>query len=366
MRLDADDYLHENAIAILSGILDRNKSLGLVFPDYFEVDNKGDILSLIRRHDFKEVTLKDQPAHGACTLIRKSILEKIGGYDEEFTCQDGWDLWLKVTNFSKVFNSNLPLFFYRRHNQNLTSNERMLLDTRSKILLKSFNKNLNKNKKALGIINIRGNDLFETDKLIERKKSKSLLDSCIETCLNAKLINEVVISTTSEKILKSVQNKFKKNISFLLRKKEKSYTHSYYDETIFHIMGHFPAICEKNFAGMIFNIEYPFINESDINSSISALDVFNRDMIIGVRKDNRSIYKHNGKNFNLLNDNFNFKEEKNDIYREGGIKSFRFDALKYFGSLSKIEKIGHVILNPNSFYNAKDVYLFNSFLHKDK
>ena len=48
IRLDADDFLHENAIGILTGILDRNSSLGLVFPDYYEIDNEGNILSLVR------------------------------------------------------------------------------------------------------------------------------------------------------------------------------------------------------------------------------------------------------------------------------------------------------------------------------
>ena len=77
MRLDADDYLHENAIGIMSGILDRNSNLGLVFPDYYEIDSEGNIISLISRHNFKKVKLLDQPAHGACTMVRKENLRDI-------------------------------------------------------------------------------------------------------------------------------------------------------------------------------------------------------------------------------------------------------------------------------------------------
>ena len=33
MRLDADDYLDENALSVLSDSLDRNKAFDLVFPD---------------------------------------------------------------------------------------------------------------------------------------------------------------------------------------------------------------------------------------------------------------------------------------------------------------------------------------------
>ena len=73
MRLDADDWLDRNALQIMSNYLEKNNNIGLVFPDYFEVDEKGDIINLVRRHDFKKVKLLDKPAHGACTMIRKSV-----------------------------------------------------------------------------------------------------------------------------------------------------------------------------------------------------------------------------------------------------------------------------------------------------
>ena len=84
MRLDADDYLDSNALLVMSNLLEKNEDLGLVFPDYYMVDIKGDILSVEKRHDFdEEVTLLDQPAHGACTMIRKKNLQSLGGYDEQ-------------------------------------------------------------------------------------------------------------------------------------------------------------------------------------------------------------------------------------------------------------------------------------------
>ena len=33
-----------------------------MFPDYFEVDEKGDIINLVRRHDFEKAKLLDKPA----------------------------------------------------------------------------------------------------------------------------------------------------------------------------------------------------------------------------------------------------------------------------------------------------------------
>ena len=44
----------------MSDYLEKPK-IGLVFPDYFEVDEKENILNLVRRHNFKKVKLLDKP-----------------------------------------------------------------------------------------------------------------------------------------------------------------------------------------------------------------------------------------------------------------------------------------------------------------
>ena len=104
MRLDADDYLDEHALQVLSGALERELNVALIFPDYYEVDEKGNVLEMVRRHDFDDVTLHDQPAHGACTMVRRDALREIGGYDESFRCQDGYDLWVRFINQHEVKN----------------------------------------------------------------------------------------------------------------------------------------------------------------------------------------------------------------------------------------------------------------------
>ena len=58
MRLDADDWLDSHAIEILSNTLEKNKRIGLVFPDYYEVNSNGKITKLVRRHNFKKVKLE--------------------------------------------------------------------------------------------------------------------------------------------------------------------------------------------------------------------------------------------------------------------------------------------------------------------
>ena len=39
-------------------------------------------------------------------MFKTSVLKKIGGYDESFSCQDGYDIWLKIINTSQISNIN--------------------------------------------------------------------------------------------------------------------------------------------------------------------------------------------------------------------------------------------------------------------
>jgi len=134
MRLDADDYLDENALLVLSNILDTKPEIGLVYPDYYLVDEHGEILETVRRKKIgEEAGLLDLPAHGACTMIRKECLLEIGGYDEAFSCQDGYGLWIQFLESFKPYNVNIPLFYYRQHSDNMTKNKDKILKTRQRI-----------------------------------------------------------------------------------------------------------------------------------------------------------------------------------------------------------------------------------------
>ena len=71
-RLDADDYLDPNALMILYKKIRENKEIAMVYSDYYLIDSKGNFLNLNMNVSLeKHSTLKDNPAHGSFTLIRK-------------------------------------------------------------------------------------------------------------------------------------------------------------------------------------------------------------------------------------------------------------------------------------------------------
>jgi len=84
IRLDGDDIFDENILLILSTYLDRDENLTIVFPDYYLIDEGGEIFAhKQRRKIYSKDHLMDAPPNGACTMIRTKSLVDVGGYRED-------------------------------------------------------------------------------------------------------------------------------------------------------------------------------------------------------------------------------------------------------------------------------------------
>ena len=204
MRLDADDYLDEHALQVLSGILQRNKDVGLVFPDYFLIDEGGEVRDVVRRHDFGEATLLDQPAHGACTMIRRSCLIELGGYDETISMQDGYDLWIRFIEHYGIRNVNLPLFYYRQHEGSLSRAEEKLLDARAKIVRNRVSSQ-GADVTASALIPVRGKATDPHSTALRPLGGKALIEWTIDAASKANRVSEVIVSSPDDEVLSHVR-----------------------------------------------------------------------------------------------------------------------------------------------------------------
>ena len=342
IRLDADDFFHQNALEIMVNVLENNQNIGLVFSDYYLIDKNGEELSIFKRHDFEKVTLLDQPAHGACTLIRRKYLEILNGYDEDFNCQDGWDLWLKMTKKFGVKNINLPLFYYRQHGENLTNNEDRLLKTRSQIMDKvNYKKDPIINFNTIAVIPIRG-DLVETNALALRKLgNKTVLDWTIEATLNAKNITNILVTSTDNNIKEHLKSKYGNKVHFFNRSWKLALINDSLDETLTSLFSKIPTKLRDFEKICLLSIEYPFKKSYSIDMAIDALDIFNTNVVYGVRQTDDLFFKHHGKGLKPLNKSNYIKKEENNIFKScGGI--FVFKRGFYFKDLMQMEKLGHI------------------------
>ena len=346
MRLDSDDWLDPHALEIMSNILERDKKISLVFPDYYEVDKNGKILKQIRRHNFKKVKLLDQPAHGACTLIRKENLMDIGGYDEEFNCQDGYYLWLKFIKKYVVRNVNLPLFYYRQHEKSLSKNNKKIFSNRSKIISKLQTKE--KKKKILAILPIRGLKLDPNSLVLRKLKNKPLVFFTIEAILDSKLINKLVVTSPDNQLLNIIKKKYKRKIITIKRPEEFGFINTELEKTIRHT---FKRIKNKNLRFdyvMHTSFRTPFISPQVIDDGINTLQLFNSDKIICVTQETHRYFKHDGSGLKSLVKSSNLKLERDAIYKQ--VMGFTIVKKKCFFDKDENLKIGHIILtNKQSF-----------------
>lgn len=342
IRLDADDWFDQRALEILSNSLEKNNKAGLVFPDYYEVDEEGNITRQVRRHDFKKVTLFDQPAHGACTMIRKSFLNKVGNYNEVLNSQDGYDLWLKFIKKYKIININLPLFYYRQHKESLTKNEDRILASRS-LIFKEKNKNKNLNRKCISIIPVRGYEEEPNSIVLKKLKNKPLLEWIVDTSLKSEKILKTIIATSDEIVIKHLKRKYKNKVLIFRRHKNLSKINLSLKQTIIQSIKFARNRNIKFYYIFNFSFRSPFISFKDIDNALNVMNFFNTDQVIGVRQENDVIYQHDGHGLKLLNKNPELKLEREILFKDvGGLRLIKSN---FFKLSKKTKKIGHSVLS---------------------
>jgi len=344
MRLDADDYLDPHALEVMSGFLERNPDVGLVFSDYFHVDKDGEVLEMVRRHNFDDVSLYDQPAHGACTMIRRDCLRSIDGYDESFRCQDGWDLWVRFIQHYNVQNVNLPLFYYRQHGSNLTRNEKMLLDTRAEILKKAA-LSAERRLKCVAVIPARGKATDPHSQALRPLGGKPLVDWTIKAAIEAKTVSAIIFSSPDLELREHVQQRFGSEVVVVARDWKKALPNSSLDETLTEAMNAYPKADRNYDALATLFIESPFRSARYIDMALDVMAMFDSQRVIGVRPETDTFYRHNGKGLRPLNQSRLLKLEKEELFRQVG----NFNVLRrgHFlkDSMSAGEKVGHIVLD---------------------
>ena len=114
VRLDGDDYVHEEFLNILNLHLSLNDQIDAIACDYFLVGNNEHILD--------QIDCTKEPI--ACGIMfRIDQLIDIGLYDENFLAREDEDLRIRFLKKYRIERVQLPLYRYRKHDNNLTNNK---------------------------------------------------------------------------------------------------------------------------------------------------------------------------------------------------------------------------------------------------
>lgn len=351
IRLDADDYLDENALKLLFSEFEKDTELGMVFGDWYEIDEYDNVTAIERRHNFeKDVSLFDQPAHGACTMFRLSYLKELQGYDESLSRQDGYELWFRFIKKYKIKSINIPVFYYRKHGNNLTSNEEKLLNTRAQILEKHGHGKDGKSN-ILSIVPIRGSDIDQRSQPFVKIGNKFLLDFTLEELLKVSKIKHILITTPDKEVIDYVQNKYNtEKIICQYRDPQLARINSNIASTIMHALIQYEDL-EQIDAFFVSTIESPFKRKELLESAINIKKIFDVDTVIGVISKKDMLFKHTGDGLVAVNTNQSLlRLEREQLYNY--ITGYTLCDLRQFLATNQLftGKIGHISVDQKSAF----------------
>ena len=356
IRLDGDDFLDENALLVMSRVLDSKKDVGFVYPDYYTINKEGELIDIVRQRKIgREMQLLDIAAHGACAMIRKSCLVKIGGYDESFYCQDGYYLWLKFLGKYKPYNVNIPLFYYRQHRVSLSRDKRKILRTRRSIKEKILTEaRRGKRPRVLAIIPTRAS----SDSAFSMKKitHRPLLYYTIREALKTPLLDKIVVASDENAVL-NYAKKFKK-IKTLRRPNEVSGL----NENIGVLVEYVLQILRKSESYVpdcvvLLFVRNPLKKSCHIEEAINTLLIFNVDSVIAVCNDSNTYYVHRQWGLEPVVRKKKLRLERDTLYKD--TYSICVSNVKVITKNAFLGRtIGHIIMLPEESVNVMDDFGF--------
>jgi glycosyltransferase involved in cell wall biosynthesis len=116
-QLDSDDVLEPEAIRLTVKALDEDKECGMVYTNYIDIDENGQKMRPGRRcsipYSPERMLTEFMTFH--FRLIRKSIYDKIGGFNTQFNNIEDYDLCLRLSEVTNIKKIDEFLYLYRFH-----------------------------------------------------------------------------------------------------------------------------------------------------------------------------------------------------------------------------------------------------------
>jgi glycosyltransferase involved in cell wall biosynthesis len=141
--LDADDRLLPEKLADQLSILEVDRSAAVVYSGWHYIDEAGARLPQRgwsrEEGDLLGRLLLGNLMHPHATLVRRSLFESVGGFDETLTSVEDWDLWIRISlagaRWRLVDHAALE---YRVRGDGMHANPARMLANRLRVLDKVF------------------------------------------------------------------------------------------------------------------------------------------------------------------------------------------------------------------------------------
>jgi CMP-N-acetylneuraminic acid synthetase len=307
MRLDADDWLDEGALLLMVAKLESDPEYGLVYGNFYYTDEAGHLLGVERRPKLGEENASGHlPPHGACTMVSTRALKTVGGYSEDVNAQDGWELWLKLLNRVKSVQLDVPVFYYRQHQQSLSRNSDRLLNARTDIFRK-VRESLNGSYRptCLAVIPVRESYPDWDGVPYETIQGRTLLELALDSALSARGVTEVAVTSQSQTVLnfsQTLEQKSQRPHLRILRPHSDSQASLKPQQILAHAVKEFKETRGWTPDMVLFlSIHAPLRESSHVDKAIDILIVTMSDSVVSVNQEREPMFRHGKSGLELLN-----------------------------------------------------------------
>lgn len=100
--LDHDDELHPDALALVHEAIEANPEADYVYTDEDKIDPAGRHSGPFFKPDWSPERFRTQMYTCHLSVLRRSLVEEVGGFDSEFEGSQDWDLVLKVAERARA------------------------------------------------------------------------------------------------------------------------------------------------------------------------------------------------------------------------------------------------------------------------
>lgn len=301
MRIDADDTIEPEFICEFINTF-YSQNADLIYPNYNLINQSGKRIAVYKRSKYSSNYRYNRSFHGAFTIIKYSFLKEIDFYNEKFTRQDGYYLWLMAVLHNKnIMHVEEAFFNYRQHRSSLSFDKRNLFDSRYDI-------NSNYLSKIIDINDVSILIPLEEDNLInERLEIIDMISKFVS--------NKLIILSGNETEIPQ-KNMSRERVEIYERKKPMSHT---YTEDIIDCVIRFGL---KDF--LILEPNYSLINPKSIKDILLVSNYFKYDICYSTVTEKSSFLIEDKISLRPFNHTTKTRYERNELFRiAGGLKYFK-------------------------------------------
>jgi CMP-N-acetylneuraminic acid synthetase len=268
----------------------------------------------------------------------------MGGYDESVDCQDGYDLWLKMFDRFKMYNVNLPLFYYRRHAVSLSTDQARILRARRALKERYVRDRCLRVPSVLAIIPVRNTSPVGEGWALRQLGSAPVLAYSLDEAKACPLIARTVVVTEDEAVATFARAR---GIEVVMRPPHLARANSPIEPTALYTIDQVRADGFDPDVVCLLHANSPLRRVDHITEAINTLLIFRPDSVISVCENTRLQYQHRVNGLEPIFSRRELRLEREALYEENGALYVSWTrAITPQSVVGK--RVGHVVMTRES------------------